>query len=94
MNFFISYIGSFESVSSKWYKLACATIKDSDQLAHPYNLIRVFDGCSIGSQGSNIYSVGKLTLCSYCVDAQSDLNLCFKHMPTHTLCWTQVSDSK
>ena len=60
--FQVSYIGLFELVSSEWYKLACATIKDSDQIAHPYYLIRVFDGCSMDSQGSNISSVGKLRL--------------------------------
>ena len=43
------------------------------------NLIRVFNGNSMGSQGSNISS-------DY-ADAQTDLNLCCTHMPTRSLCW-------
>ena len=38
--------------SSKIYKLACASIEDSEQPVHPQSLIRVFDGCSMGSQVS------------------------------------------
>ena len=42
-----------EQVSSKRCKLACAPLKDTDQTAHPCSLISVFDGRSVGSQGSN-----------------------------------------
>ena len=42
-----------EQVSSKRCKLACAPIKETDQTAHPCSLISVFDGRSVGSQGSN-----------------------------------------
>ena len=53
---------SFEPVTSKLCKLACASIEDSDQPAHPYSLIIVFDGHSMGSQWSNISSDGKIRL--------------------------------
>ena len=46
------HLSSFELVSSKRYRLACAHIEDSDQPAHLLTLIRVFNGQSIGSQGS------------------------------------------
>ena len=58
----VSRAGSFEIEFSKNYKLACAHIKDSDQPAQWRRLIRVFNGRSIGSQGSNISSGGKLRL--------------------------------
>ena len=47
---------------SKRYKLACAPIKDTYQTAYPRSLSRVFDGCSMGRQGSNVSSDGKLSL--------------------------------
>ena len=37
---------------------ACASIEDSNQLSHNHSLIQVFDGRSMGSQGSNISSGG------------------------------------
>ena len=40
--------------------LAFAPIDDSDQAAHMRSLIRVFDGRTIGRQGLNISSGGKL----------------------------------
>ena len=43
-----------ELLSSKRYMLACAPIKDSDQLSHLLSLIRVFDERSLGSQGTNV----------------------------------------
>ena len=43
-------------------KLACAPIKDSDQPAHLYSLIIVFDGHSMGSQRSNVSSGRNLRL--------------------------------
>ena len=43
----------FEPVSSNGYKLAFAPIEDSVQPAHPRSLIRVFNGRSMGSQGSS-----------------------------------------
>ena len=46
----------FELVSSKRYKLACLSIKDSDQPGHPLSLISIFDVCSVGSQGSIVSS--------------------------------------
>ena len=52
----------FEPVSSKWYKLARAPIEDSDQPTLPRSLIRVFDGCSFGSQGLKFSSGGTKTL--------------------------------
>ena len=71
-----------------WYpKLVCAPIEDADQHAHPHILIRVIDGHSIGSQGSNISSGRKLRFCSDCADAQTNLNLRCTHMTTCTLCW-------
>ena len=60
---------SHEPVSSIRYKFACAPIKDSDQSAHQRNLIRVFEGRPMGSQGSNDSSGGKLKLWSECADA-------------------------
>ena len=52
----------FEHMSSKKFKLACAPNKDSDQTVQMHRLIKVFVGCSMGSQGSNISSGGKLRL--------------------------------
>ena len=60
-----------ELVSSKRYKLACAPIKDSDQPALLRSLIRVFDGCSMGSQGSNVSSGRKLRLVKVCLCTDS-----------------------
>ena len=42
------------------YKLASAPIEHSHQPAHLHGLIRVFNGRSTCSQGSNISSDGKL----------------------------------
>ena len=56
----------FEPVSSKRDKLASAPIKDSDQPVHPHSLIRVFNGRSMGSQGSSVSSIRKLR--SECAD--------------------------
>ena len=53
---------SFEPVSSNRYNLACEPIENSSQTAHLRSLIRVFDGHSMGSQGSNISSCRKLRL--------------------------------
>ena len=52
----------YKLVSCQRYLLPCAPIKDSDQPAQPCSLIRVLNGHTIGSQGSNISSVGKLRL--------------------------------
>ena len=41
-------------MSSKRYRLAYAPIEDSDQPVHLHILIRVINGGSIGSQGSNV----------------------------------------
>ena len=55
------YYGPKEkSMSSQRYKLALAPIKDTAQLTHLRSLNRVFDGCSVHSQGSDIVSEGKL----------------------------------
>ena len=55
-------------MSSKRYKLAYMPIEDSDQHAHLHILIRVYNGHSIGSQGSNVSSSGvKLRLSPDCV---------------------------
>ena len=50
-------------------------LSKSDLPANPRNLVKVFDGCSVGSQGSNISSVGELKLWSDCADVQADLIL-------------------
>ena len=42
----------FRPVSSERYTLVCAHFKDSDHLAHPHSLTRVFDGRSIGRKSS------------------------------------------
>ena len=68
-----------EPESSKRYTLACVPIEDSDQPAHPRSLIRVFDGRSMGSKGSNVSSGGKLRLWSDCEDTQTYLNLHYTH---------------
>ena len=73
------------------YKLAYALIEDSGQPARMRRLIRVLDGRSMGSQVSNISQGGKLRLWSECVDAQSDSNLRYTHVPACTLCWTPAS---
>ena len=49
-----------EPGSNKNYKLACAHIEASDQPARPRSLIRIFDGRSLGRQGSISSSGGKL----------------------------------
>ena len=49
-----------ELVSSIRYKLACASIEGSNQPAHLYCLIGVFDGRSVGSQESIVSSGGKI----------------------------------
>ena len=35
-------------------KVTCAPIKGPEQTVHPYSLIRVFNGRSLGSQGPNV----------------------------------------
>ena len=52
----------YEPMFNKRFKLTCAHIKDSDEHAHLCSLIIVSDGQSLGSQGSNIASGGKLRL--------------------------------
>ena len=47
---------------------------DSDQLAHPRSLIRIFTGHSVGSQGSKAFSGGRRKLRSAYADAQADLS--------------------
>ena len=71
-----------EPMFSKRFKLTCAPIKDSDEHAHPYSLIKVSDRQYIDSQGSNVASGGKLRLKSDCRDAQTDLNLRCMAKPT------------
>ena len=77
-----------EPVSNKRYKLACVPIKDSDQPAHPYSLIRVYNRHPMGSQRSNVSSDEELRLWSDCVKVLTDLNLHCMHMPTCILCWS------
>ena len=45
------------SVSRKMYKLACASVEDSDQTAHLRSLIRIFDG-RLGCQVSTFLQAG------------------------------------
>ena len=45
------------------------------------------DPQSMGSQGSNVSSGGKLRLLSDCVAAKTDFNLRCMHMSSRTLCW-------
>ena len=52
------YIDDIESGHIISYTTACAPSEDSDQTAHPRNLIRVFVGHSVGSQGSKESSGG------------------------------------
>ena len=59
-------------------------IEHTDQPAHPRSLIRIFERRSMGSQGSNVSSVGKLRLRSDCANAQTDSNLRCTRMPTCT----------
>ena len=59
LNVYTLYSSIIEPVFSRKYNLACAPIEDSDQTAHLRSLIRVFDGRSMGSQGSNSSSGGK-----------------------------------
>ena len=80
-----------EPGSSERYKLACAPIEDSDQAARPHRLIRVLNGCSMGSQGSNVSAGGKLRLVTDCVDGQTDLNNRCTHISTCTLCWISAN---
>ena len=75
------------AISSKRYKLACVSIEDPDQPAHPGSLIRVFDGRSVGTQGSSVSLCIKLRLWSDCAIGQTDLNLHCMHMWTCFLCW-------
>ena len=58
------YIAGFPQgpVSGKMYKSAYARLEDSDQAAHLRSLIKVFDGRSMGGQGSTVSSDGKLRL--------------------------------
>ena len=44
-----SLLYSFEPGHSCSYKIACAPCEDSDYLAHPRSLIRVFAGHAVGS---------------------------------------------
>ena len=71
-----------EPESSKRYKLACAPIKDSALPAHLCCLFRVFDRRSLGSQGPNLSSHGKLRLIRLCIQ-----------ISTCTLCWTPTDQS-
>ena len=57
---------------------------DSDQLAHPRSLIRIFTGHSVGSQGSKASSSGRRKL--RCADAQADLS----SLEAHTIMQERV----
>ena len=48
--------------NSERYNVVCAPVEESDQPALSRSLIRVFDGSSMDSQGSNISSGEKLRL--------------------------------
>ena len=63
VHFLLQSLSLNKPVSSPRYMLACVSIKDLDQPAHENSLIRIFDGHSMGSQGSNISSGGKQRLC-------------------------------
>ena len=56
------YYLSYELVSKKRYKLTCGPIEDSNWPVHQGRLIRVFDESSLGSQGFDISSGGKLRI--------------------------------
>ena len=86
-----AYFGPGTKLPHKWFcdmrrSPAKVTIlrqlKDSDQSAHLHNLIRVNDGHSMDSQRLNNISGGKLKPLSNFVNAQTDLNLRWRHMPT------------
>ena len=53
-------LGWYELESRNRYTLTCVPIEDSDQPGHLHSLIRVFDGHSMGSQVSNIFTGRKL----------------------------------
>ena len=85
----------FESVSSIRYKLAFVPIEDSDQPLYQHSLIRAFDGHSLGNQGSNIFSGGKLRLQSDNVWMHRLIWIfCCLHMPTCTSYWAPAHLSK
>ena len=77
-------------MSFKRYEMVCASIKNSEQPAHPRSLIRVFDWRSTNSQGSNFSSGGNLSLWLDCAGALNNLNHHCSHMPTCTLYWIQA----
>ena len=66
----------------------CAPIKDSDQTAQMRSLIWVFDGCSMGSQGSNISTKRILGLIRLC-RCTTNFNLYCTHMRSWKIkiCW-------
>ena len=70
--------------------LESASSEDSDQIAHPRSLIRVFTGRSTDSQSPNDSSSGYRRLYSDCVVVQIDLSLRRADMPTCTLCCVPV----
>ena len=49
----------YELIFSKRYNLACSPMEDLDKPAHTCSLIRVFDGCSIGSQKFTFHQAEK-----------------------------------
>ena len=50
---------------------------------HLHRLIKLFEGCFMGSRGSNVSTGGKLRLWSDCSDAQNDMTLLCTYMPTY-----------
>ena len=69
----------YEPEHEKTYNKTCATSEDSDQPAHPCNLIRVFaDGmCLLQPPGHPMKD--KQEPLPYWVDVQPDLSLCWSH---------------
>ena len=52
----------YEQGQSIPYMIAYVSCEDSDLSAHPYSLIRVFEGHSVGCQGSKATSGGQQRL--------------------------------
>ena len=79
-------------VASKRYKLGCAPIIGSNQPAHLHCLIRIFNECPMGSQGSNVSRSGvKLRLRPDCAGVQTDFNLHCTDMTTeYMLKWEML----
>ena len=76
----------FELVHDKTDNKTCATSKNSDQPAHLHNLIRVFVDLMCLRQPPGYPKRAKQEVLPHCVDAKSDLSLCWIHMSHCRIC--------